>query len=790
MRFLRRLVSPGFPLVAALFLAPVASAQKAQSLADVLAAGATRSIGATNINGNNNFSANNSRIEINDLRVLRSAMAPVVNELKRISQLASAPPTSVDTDEVIEKIRALEANSSMRGGALVAFQKYKALAEKGNARARIEYGRMLLDVGNEEASKAVWSQFSLAVSDGNLDATTWLGWMHEVGKAPLSSIRVAANYYESSARSGDAWAAHRLGGILARGAPDVQRDEQQALKWFRVSANGYYTAGMIDAARLMLSGREVPRNVADATHLLSLASRLGDKDADFLLGLHYSTGEFVGKNIQLALKHYERAAALNHAASQNNLAVLISGSEGVALDIPRAISLLASSHSQGVVEATSNLAHRYWQGLGVNKDQAYAAKLMMDAAQRGYSPAMMSLAQMYELGEGVQRDLTTAVRWYETAANANEQLAKVRLFYLYGEGLGVSKNVEKAEQILRNAVVNGSVDAKHELAIAIRRKLIAPKQGESEATLLREAADAGGLLSRAVLGARLIDGDGMSPDPSRGMQLLEETALQGVEFAKNALAWHVAFPTVGTNLRSDFQRAVKILSTAKVRSTYHIFVLSNVCFVGQKLISKADLEECFVRLEEGRLNNDDEARTNASVGVALLSAFSSFDSMKSLGLRFEPKNQIELLWRLHRASEAGNGEASIALLFLYLTKKTDDSQMEALRPVFERAARQVSFFQPLARLILMAFEKKEFDQGVIAKWIATATSDENVWVDILVTSQNESAPAVASAYLRARAIQGAAHAPLLLCALFEKAKVVPTSASELATCVPIETGNK
>ena len=84
--------------------------------------------------------------------------------------------------------------------------------------------------------------------------------------------------------------------------------------------------------------------------------------------------------------------------------------------------------------AQNNLAVMYATGSGVAQDYAEAAKWYEKAAEQGYAIAQYNLAAMYEHGMGVARDPRTARVWYQLAAEQGDSWAQFNLGRLESAG--------------------------------------------------------------------------------------------------------------------------------------------------------------------------------------------------------------------------------------------------------------------------------------------------------------------------------------------------------------------
>ena len=102
------------------------------------------------------------------------------------------------------------------------------------------------------------------------------------------------------------------------------------------------------------------------------AANDGSKNSNYNLGVRYSNGDGVKKNLTLANKHYFIAAEMNFAPAQNNLGWSYREGLGVPINPLQAIYWFRLSALQGNALALQNLAEMYLAGEGVTRQPAVA----------------------------------------------------------------------------------------------------------------------------------------------------------------------------------------------------------------------------------------------------------------------------------------------------------------------------------------------------------------------------------------------------------------------------------
>ncbi|MDX1487059.1 MAG: tetratricopeptide repeat protein, partial [Acidiferrobacterales bacterium] len=146
--------------------------------------------------------------------------------------------------------------------------------------------------------------------------------------------------------------------------------------------------------------------------LLRLLAEQGHVDAQFMLGIIYSSGVGLPEDMGRAAHWYRQAAEQGHVDAQYNLGVAYSMGSGVVADSMQAASWYEKAAYQGSTDAQFNLGLLYAQGDGVSKDMLEAAKWWYKAAAKGDAAAQYALGLMYVRGDGVAQNIDEALKWW------------------------------------------------------------------------------------------------------------------------------------------------------------------------------------------------------------------------------------------------------------------------------------------------------------------------------------------------------------------------------------------
>ena len=216
-----------------------------------------------------------------------------------------------------------------------------------------------------------------------LAAAVSVGWGYLLGVLGLSRLSIRSFYW--AARCGLPHAQYCMGKRYAEGYGGVKIDERVAAAWFRRAALQGHRDAQGRLGFLLLRGRGVREDGAEAYRWLTSAVQLGHVWACCTLGNMYDSGYAHAaalKDDSVAAMWYSRGAEMGNGACQVSLARL------------------------------------YQEGQGVNRDYNEANKWIRRAADSGVREGWQALGRVYEQGHGVPEDNAKARFWYRKAALA------------------------------------------------------------------------------------------------------------------------------------------------------------------------------------------------------------------------------------------------------------------------------------------------------------------------------------------------------------------------------------
>ncbi len=179
-----------------------------------------------------------------------------------------------------------------------------------------------------------------------------------------------------------------------------------------------------------------------------------------------------------------RSAALaGDPAAVYDLASRASEGRGLARDLKLAARLFESAAAHGLVPAQFRVANHYEKGLGVAKDPALAKTWYQRAAEKGNARAMHNLAVLLAEGAGAKPDYAAAAEWFRRAAEHGVRDSQFNLAVLMGRGLGTKQDLAGAYTWFALAAKQGDEDAGR------KRDEVAGRMNPGELALARAAVE-------------------------------------------------------------------------------------------------------------------------------------------------------------------------------------------------------------------------------------------------------------------------------------------------------------
>ncbi|MBX9692206.1 MAG: hypothetical protein K2Z81_07480, partial [Cyanobacteria bacterium] len=288
-----------------------------------------------------------------------------------------------------------------------------------------------------------------------------LASLYYLGKGVDRDFDEALKWYKKGSQSGQTSANASIAMFYRLGLTGP-RNPQEALKWYHLGFDkgDFRCAKMI--ARLYESGELGEPENAEAARWYRKAAERGDADAEWNLGELYLADGFT--NYKEALKWHRKSAAKGEARALNSLGVVYQQGLGVKKDFAASRQFYEQAIEKGNANAINNLGCMYLHGEGVPEDSQRAMQCFLAASANGYKDADANIAFMYEKGIGVERDERMALKWYLSAGKHANADALVKVGDFFRDGRGTARDTNSAAEYYRKAVELGSDTAKSRLA--------------------------------------------------------------------------------------------------------------------------------------------------------------------------------------------------------------------------------------------------------------------------------------------------------------------------------------
>ncbi len=334
------------------------------------------------------------------------------------------------------------------GDYAAAMQLCLPLAEKGNAEAQYNVGRMYFKgegVAQEYAEAKKW--WLQAATQGLPIAQYCLGLMYADGQGVAQDYLTAAFWFRGAANQGNVHAQAALGYLYYNGL-GLACDYVEAAKWYRKAAEQGVATAQSDLGLMYELGRGVSQDYTEAVKWYRKAAEQGEAFGQLRLGLMYYEGRGgVPRLYTEAARLYKLSAEQGNPFAQLNLAWSYLDGKGVPQNRSEGIRSYELATQQDWLLASfaqTSLGNIYAKA----SDYANAIRCYNLAADRGWGEAQLNLGDIYAEGRGVPQDLAEAHKWYNLAAASNYFGAAARR-----DGIAAKMTQEQLAEAEKRALV-------------------------------------------------------------------------------------------------------------------------------------------------------------------------------------------------------------------------------------------------------------------------------------------------------------------------------------------------
>lgn len=318
-------------------------------------------------------------------------------------------------------------------------------------------------------------------------------------------------------------------GWFAQGGLGMQKDDRQAVSYFRKSCDGGNMRGCNDLASMHENGWGVQKDVVEAVELYRKACEGKDGMGCKNLGDMAHKGSGMGKDDVQSATFYRTACDLSFGNGCTALGTAYSNGQGVAKDFAQAATLYRKACDMGDGEGCNALGGLYLNGNGLAKDESQTATLAQRACQLGYAIGCKNLGWLYLNGRGVQKDDARANAEFVRACDGGNSNACTMLGDSYVNGRGVEKDPAHAADLYRKACDSGDPEGCNELGGLYFNGNGVTKDEAQTVAFARRACDGGNLQGCVNLGWMYETGRSVAKDSKQAEELYHKACEGGFQ---------------------------------------------------------------------------------------------------------------------------------------------------------------------------------------------------------------------------------------------------------------------
>jgi localization factor PodJL len=178
-----------------------------------------------------------------------------------------------------------------------------------------------------------------------------------------------------------------------------------------------------------------------------------------------------------------QAVLAGDPAAVYELASRAAEGRGMARDLALAAKLFEKAAAHGLVPAQYRTGNIYEKGLGVARDLVAAKTWYQRAADKGNARAMHNLAVLIAEGVAGKPDYATAIAWFRRAAQHGVRDSQFNLAVLLARGLGTQQDLSGSYTWFSIVAAQGDEDATK------KRDEVGARLGAQELAAARQAAE-------------------------------------------------------------------------------------------------------------------------------------------------------------------------------------------------------------------------------------------------------------------------------------------------------------
>lgn len=289
----------------------------------------------------------------------------------------------------------------------------------------------------------------------------------------------AVEFLIGSAKLGCGVAKYHLGKMLLQGK-DVPKNVDYALRWLEESVSEGNEFAEYLLGKTYLKGEDVEQDAIRAEDLIRKSSAQGNKYAKYTLGKSLLDGELSLQNIPEAIKLITESADSGFAPAQYLLGKLLYKGEILPQDLKRAIEYLEKTAEQKNSYAAYLVGKIRLTEESV-KDIPKAIRNFEIAAENGNHYAEYMLGKLYLYGKEVEYDYAKAMAYITASAEHGNQYAAQLLHSIKFNrnryaALGSLRLLGQISRIIQNRLEDKRKGKQYSVDRKLRRKIEEKKQ--------------------------------------------------------------------------------------------------------------------------------------------------------------------------------------------------------------------------------------------------------------------------------------------------------------------------
>eukprot|EP01104_Vermistella_antarctica_P018042 TRINITY_DN6565_c0_g1_i1.p1 TRINITY_DN6565_c0_g1~~TRINITY_DN6565_c0_g1_i1.p1 ORF type:complete len:409 (+),score=54.90 TRINITY_DN6565_c0_g1_i1:145-1371(+) len=270
-----------------------------------------------------------------------------------------------------------------------------------------------------------WMQLWCKGDDSEADFA--LASMYLTGAGESRSDAEGVKVLRRACDRGNLAAMRLLGDIYSEARHGVRRDDNEAAKLYRTSAEGGHPSAQNALGLFCEMGRGVKMDDKEAVRWYRKSADQGDELGLHRMGRCYAEAIGVTRNGEEAARYFRRAAEKGYTISQTALGELIvRGQAGDSADPAEAFHWWSKAAQQNDLRAMNHLGESCSSGFGVPRDTEKAMQWFRRAAELGSRTGQYNYALCLDEGTGVERNPAEAEIWYSKAEASGVNVREMR----------------------------------------------------------------------------------------------------------------------------------------------------------------------------------------------------------------------------------------------------------------------------------------------------------------------------------------------------------------------------